>query len=574
MYTEKYRPQDDISADVRLDKLAEDLPSGRKDEVATMIEQLQARRKALDNVEAREIEAENVEAGSSFTIEDYSDFDNDIKLETSPRTASKDVYLEVQGLSRCFQMTKLAVNKHRCLEMSANIDCGSLSNRCAHFYPTLLVHLHKWRMRPPETVDANIALTLDVFQSTTVFLSGISSFRTRYNFLKCNWPRIWLWLKALLKPLDAFKDALYAPDDHAIDTVSRCFSEAFYFLNSIASASRSTERELQELVAHLADDSEVVVVMAKSWVRAFTRQWPFAVYRPVTQFLVVFGRMIGGTPADLSFRAAVADVCPASNLLSTWLTAVEDFLSQTRLSSGSERQLAAVNRGMLLSATASLFQPLPTLDVIDFTLVQARKLWRWYIKISPVLNTSLENLCIISIYSLAKFFSLLISGGPQWTAKVLDFGLLRLVGKTLNWMQISLNSGRDRSISSVFEDILNTVLLHSIYRVVAKGICHHMRMAEFQNFETYLGAGQLRKVWSDLMSEIHSPNTCYTRSICFQKALETACSNLQCYASSVSILSFLIIICNVAVVVLLPSIVQNCVKGKTGKLGIRTPVRM
>ncbi|KAJ3874303.1 hypothetical protein F5051DRAFT_443451 [Lentinula edodes] len=381
--------------------------------------------------------------------------------------------------------------------------------------------------RPPATPDANVALTLDVFQSMTLFLSRISSFRTRYNLLKSNWPRIWSWLKALLKPLDAFKDALYAPDDHAIDTASRCFSEAFHFLNSIASASRSTEGELREFVAHLAGDSEVVGVMAKSWVQAFTREWSFAVHRPVTQFLVVFGRMIGGTSADFSFRTAVADVCPASNLLSTWLTALQDFLSQTRSSSGSERQLAAANRGMLLSATASFFQPLPTLNAIDLTLVQARKLWTWYIKITPVLDTSLQNLCIISIYSLARFFSLLISGGPQWTAKVLDFGLLRLLAKTLNWMQISLDSGRDRSINSVFEEILNTVLLHSIYRAVAQGVRRHLKMAQFQNLAVYLGAGQLRKVWSDLMREIHSPNARKIRSICFQKALETACSNIQ-----------------------------------------------
>ncbi|KAJ4476039.1 hypothetical protein C8J55DRAFT_490303 [Lentinula edodes] len=348
------------------------------------------------------------------------------------------------------------------------------------------------------------------------------------------------------------------PEDHVPDNDDyyvhpcRCFSEAFHFLNSIASASQSTEGELREFVACLAGDPEVVGVMAKSWVQAFTREWPFAVHRPVTQFLVMFSRIIGGTPADVSFRT-VADVCPASNLLSTWLTALQDFLSQTRSSSGSERQLAAANRGMLLSATASFFQPLPTLDAIDPVLIQAHELWRWYTKIARISNTDLKNFCAISIYSLARFFSLLISGGPQWTAKVLDIGLLHLLAKTLNWMQNSLDSGRDQSINSVFEEILNTVLLLSIYRPVVQGCRRTMKKVQSHDLEIYL-TGRLRKVWSDLMGEIHSPEASYTRYICFRKALETAFSNRQsCFQCF---------------------IVQNRVKGKTGKLGIKTTVRI
>ncbi|KAJ3911134.1 hypothetical protein F5877DRAFT_86431, partial [Lentinula edodes] len=352
----------------------------------------------------------------------------------------------------------------------------------------------------------------------------------------------------LLPPLEAFKDALYAPDDHAIDTASRCFSEAFHFLNSIASASQSTEGELREFVARLAGDPEVVGVMAKSWVQAFTREWPFAVHRPVTQFLVMFSRIIGGTPADVSFRT-VADVCPASNLLSTWLTALQDFLSQTRSSSGSERQLAAANRGMLLSATASFFQPLPTLDAIDPVLIQAHELWRWYTKIARISNTDLKNFCAISIYSLARFFSLLISGGPQWTAKVLDIGLLHLLAKTLNWMQNSLDSGRDQSINSVFEEILNTVLLLSIYRPVVQGCRRTMKKILWARFT-------LRKLATRDPSAFERP---------WKPLVQT---------DSVVSLSFLTIICDNVGVVLLLVIVQNRVKGKTGKLGIKTTVRI
>ncbi|KAJ3911455.1 hypothetical protein F5877DRAFT_55313, partial [Lentinula edodes] len=105
--SEKHQPQDYVNADIRLDKLAEDLPIGRKEEISSIIEQLQARREAQDNIEPREVEAKELEAArepdkldgydgpnptvfessctpgkekdSSFTIEEYPDFNDDIK---------------------------------------------------------------------------------------------------------------------------------------------------------------------------------------------------------------------------------------------------------------------------------------------------------------------------------------------------------------------------------------------------------------------------------------------------------------------------------------------------------------
>lgn len=50
-----------VNADARLDKLSEDLPLGRKEEIIRRAEQMMARREARDQVEPRELEAETLE---------------------------------------------------------------------------------------------------------------------------------------------------------------------------------------------------------------------------------------------------------------------------------------------------------------------------------------------------------------------------------------------------------------------------------------------------------------------------------------------------------------------------------
>ncbi|KAJ8090985.1 hypothetical protein PM082_024909 [Marasmius tenuissimus] len=59
---EHHSPSNYVNADVRIDKLGEDLPIGRADEVAQILEQFRAQREAKDAIEPRDLEAQELEA--------------------------------------------------------------------------------------------------------------------------------------------------------------------------------------------------------------------------------------------------------------------------------------------------------------------------------------------------------------------------------------------------------------------------------------------------------------------------------------------------------------------------------
>ncbi|KAJ3885850.1 hypothetical protein GG344DRAFT_70171 [Lentinula edodes] len=364
----------------------------------------------------------------------------------------------------------------------------------------------------------------------TRHLSCISSFGERFAIVEPVWARIWQWLAALLKPLDTLTDVQPVVNDLSLDPTSRCMLTVFSFLNSIASPTRATLVELGNFTKKLAAQHNATSVLAKVWVACVVKQWSLLVHHNVTQFLVVFCRSMENTPFDNSFRVAVANFCPGSELLPVWSTAASDLCGQSP-HPDPERRLVAANQGMLIAATTSIFQSFPTLDKVDVTLNHVYILWNRCIDKTRMPDARFEDLHSITIYFLARFSLRLISGGgPNWIAKALHTNLLYLVAKTMDWMQTSVDVvvGSDQSIHVVFEEIVELVLLHSIYRKVQRGVCRNMREARSQGLEDGLGAGKLWKLWADLSGEARTRSARYISAVCFQNALKESCSNNKC----------------------------------------------
>ncbi|KAJ3766057.1 hypothetical protein FB446DRAFT_708945 [Lentinula raphanica] len=337
---------------------------------------------------------------------------------------------------------------------------------------------------------------LDAMQSMSSYLSNVSTFHARFTIVEPRWARIMLWSVALLKPLDSLIDPQLSVDEHHLGTASRCIAGVFSFLTCIASPGKATNLELKNFVANLANHPQIVAAMAKAWVAFFVRRWTIAAHRAVTRFLVLFGHMVEDTSHDRSFRDAVNSVCPGPALLPTWSTAAIEICASPPPYSP-ECATVAASRGLLLAAITVFFHPLPRLDEIHITLDHALKLWN-----QLMVNTYPEDLCYISIHSLANFSSLVISGGPNWAAKALDANLLYLIAKTLAWLQTSLTLELDGSLCDIFEKIVRQLLLYSIYRPVQQGVLRNMKRAEAPlDFTVYLGAGTLWWLWEQLVGE-------------------------------------------------------------------------
>ncbi|KAJ3771926.1 hypothetical protein FB446DRAFT_789158 [Lentinula raphanica] len=365
--------------------------------------------------------------------------------------------------------------------------------------------------RPPP-FEAVRMLTL--LKALSGHLSGLPSFQSRGIITEPKWPRILLWLVALLKPLDDFIQPDHPAPERYSDMAGRCVVEVFTFLNSIASALTSTHIELENFITRLASSSEMLIAIAKTWVAFFTRNWPVKAHCEVTSFLVLFSRMIGDTAFEQSFLGAVKNVCPNSQLFTAWSAAIAELCAETGVPTAN-RLIQTANRGLLLAATTTFFRPLPMLDVIHVTLAHMHKLW------SQIMTNSFPpGTCYVTMHSLAKFSLLVISGGPNWIAKALDADLLGLLMKTMAWTQRSFSSPPDTAIHDVSEEILHLLLLNTIYKPVRRRILQNLEGLQTQQFEDTLGAGHLKRVWDVLVDEIRSPAARRTSTLCFQRALE------------------------------------------------------
>ncbi|KAJ3772536.1 hypothetical protein FB446DRAFT_703739 [Lentinula raphanica] len=372
----------------------------------------------------------------------------------------------------------------------------------------------------PPLITANrpapfeVVRMLNLLQAMSGHLSGQPSYQTRSTIIESKWPRILLWLAALLKPLRDFINPAFTANERYTDMTSRCVVEVYTFLNSIASPLTSADRELEHLVTILATSTEMFTVIATTWVVFFTREWPIKAHCEVTSFLVMFGRVIGNTTFEDSFPVAVKNVCPNSELLPMWSAAIAALCARPSTSTLNSK-IQTANRGLLIAATTAFFQPLPTLDDIHITLAQTHKLWG-----QLLVNSYPPGLCYVTIHSLAKYSLVVVSGGRNWAAKALDADLLGLLTKTLRWIQMSFSLIPDMSIHDVSEQILHLLLLYSIYKPVRRGVLGNMKRIRDQPFEGILGADVLQRMWDDLVAEIRSPAACCTSAICFQEALE------------------------------------------------------
>ncbi|KAJ3925696.1 MAG: hypothetical protein NXY57DRAFT_1043886 [Lentinula lateritia] len=347
--------------------------------------------------------------------------------------------------------------------------------------------------RMPPIINANQPLThdairtLDTLQDMTRYLLEIPSFQGRYSILEPKWAHIW-----------------------------RC---------------RTPVVDLHNFIFSLADSHEAIPIMANFWILFSTTQYTWAVQQAVTQFLVVFIYALDDSVFIEAFRVAVNEACPGSDLLSLWSTTTVDICGRS-LPSNLNLQLVTACQELLLAETTLFFQPIPALNIVHITLTRMYKLWSRCLTTRPTPNVYLENLCFMSVQSLAKISLQLISGGPNWIVKALDAGLLLLLAKTLAWMQASPDLQLDESIHIVFEGIIRMLFLDSVYRPVLRGVRRSLGKLQSQSLDKYLADGELREWWAYLAGEVLSPNVRDVQTVCFRKALHTVCSNEKCNHSS------------------------------------------
>ncbi|KAJ3887362.1 hypothetical protein GG344DRAFT_68884 [Lentinula edodes] len=347
----------------------------------------------------------------------------------------------------------------------------------------------------PPIINANQPLTHDTIrtlnslQDMTRYLLEIPSFQGRYSILESKWAHIW-----------------------------RC---------------RTPVVDLHNFIFSLADSHEAIPIMANFWILFSTTQYTWAVQQAVTQFLVVFIHALDDSAFIEAFRVAVNEACPGSDLLSLWSTTTVDICGRS-LPSNLNLQLVAACQELLLAETTLFFQPIPALNIVHITLTRMYKLWSRCLTTRPTQSVYLENLCSMSVQSLAKMSLQLISGGPNWIVKALDAGLLLLLAKTLAWMQSSPDLQLDESIHLVFEGIIRMLFLDSVYRPVLQGVRRSLRELQSQSLDNYLDVEELREWWADLASDVLSPNVRDVQTVCFRKALHTVCSNEKCNHSSPS----------------------------------------
>ncbi|KAJ3718156.1 hypothetical protein C8R42DRAFT_644032 [Lentinula raphanica] len=382
--------------------------------------------------------------------------------------------------------------------------------------------------RRPPLIETNrpaplkVVRMLPLLTAMSEHLSGLSLFQMRSAVVESKWPRILLWLAALLKPLDDFIDPSFPANRTYSDTVNHCVVKVFTFLNALNPSSTCTDDELENFVMNLASSPELFLALAKAWVAFFTRRWPVVAHCEVTSFLMTFGRGCLNTNLEHSFRVAVRNSCPDSQLLPTWSTAIAELCSQPS-SLIVNSAIQKVNRGLLIAVTTTFFEPIPTLDKIQVPLAQTHKLWG-----QLMVDSCTPDLCHLTIYSLARFSLRVISGGPKWIVKALDADLLGLLTKTLAWLQTLFSSSPDGSVHDVFQEILHLLLLNSIYKAVQRGILRNIKRLPTQQSEHFLGLGNLKRMWDALVGEVCSPATCSINTICFQEALKDICSNDNC----------------------------------------------
>ncbi|KAJ3887357.1 hypothetical protein GG344DRAFT_80804 [Lentinula edodes] len=425
---------------------------------------------------------------------------------------------------------------------------------------------------PPPIIDASRPLApevvevLDALQSMTKSLSKISSLQTRLGIIEPNWFCIWLWLKALLRPLDAFHNTQSRINALTLDTSNRCILQVFSFINSILIPSKTPVAEMQPLVSKLAESSESLPIFGQIWVFSFVLCWPLPVHQATTQFLVVFSQIIDGSHSGDAFRVAVCDACvinTGSGISSTWSTAVVDFPGWPA-SSDLDRHSQLGNQALILTATTMFIRPL-AIQNIDFLLAHMCKLWNRCLDASPFLkNSDIGVNVLLSLEYLVRFFLRLVSGGTKWMVKALDYGLLYLSVKTLAWLVLTLRRST-QSIPIVVESIVCQLLLNIVYMPVLRRVRRNMSKVSRRGLEVYLGFGRLRELWSNLEGEIYGVDACFNRTICLEKSLETVCSNDSVESPR------LVDARNSVALAEQHHIARSLARNKTGKRGIEFP---
>ncbi|KIK60921.1 hypothetical protein GYMLUDRAFT_59295 [Collybiopsis luxurians FD-317 M1] len=268
-------------------------------------------------------------------------------------------------------------------------------------------------------------------------------------------------------------------------------------------------------------------------------RWPAPIHHSAVRVLVWFlqGLQECGLNASVDvFRKEASNVCSqivGCSLFGVWSRSAWDFCSWCASSHDNFSSQA-----FLLSVTGLYFvRPLLKIQESEVLVDHMRTIWDHQLCFSsPFEARTGELLPSASIQSSAAFFSLFSSGGPDWTVKALDAGLLYLLTKTLYWLtpptactwQPAQITAISVKVQKALEPIMDTVLRNSIYPRVERQIQRNLKRVYSRNLEQSMPGGRLSTLWNELEKEIMDAGMFLIRTLCYEKSLEQMCSNKSC----------------------------------------------
>ncbi|KIK53112.1 hypothetical protein GYMLUDRAFT_63878 [Collybiopsis luxurians FD-317 M1] len=338
---------------------------------------------------------------------------------------------------------------------------------------------------PPSSIDPALQLPSDVERILTVMcmvsvhMDSMSSFKSCYSIVQPLWPRIWSWIAVLLQTLDRFADLQVLSNQISVVTWNCCIEGVFSFCRVLTSGSSALEA--RNFIVNLNKSANALPILGRMWIFLLTMHWPAPIHHCTVRVLVWFlqGLQECGLKASVDvFHREVSNAClqiAGCSLVMVWSRSAWDFCSW-RASSHDDFS----SQAFLLSVTGLYFiWPLPKLQESEALVEHMRTIWDHQLRYSSLFDARMGDLLpSASIQSSAAFFSLFSSGGPNWTAKALDTGLLYLLTKTLYWLtpptactwQPAQITAILIQVQKALEPIMDTMVHNSIYPRVEQQI--------------------------------------------------------------------------------------------------------
>ncbi|KAF9063354.1 hypothetical protein BDP27DRAFT_1368085 [Rhodocollybia butyracea] len=196
---------------------------------------------------------------------------------------------------------------------------------------------------PPPNIDCTRPLPTEVDQllaairALSAYLSQIPSFQSRYDLVKVHWPKVSLWIVALLRTMDHYKDPSRIVNKIVLDTWGQFIVVIYDFLD--ITIGNSSPSENRHFTIQLERTPGIIEVLAQTWVSALIIPWEAPVLEAIVDvFARFFVDVYEKRPHLEDLPQVVTDVCPSPSgfsLFEVWIKASHEF---SDWSSASHRQ--------------------------------------------------------------------------------------------------------------------------------------------------------------------------------------------------------------------------------------------